>query len=361
MSYTSARRLRLLSPLLVVLAIATAWQARSMQAAQGTPPAKITQAVQINGAGATFPYPIYSIWFAEYAKAKPDVQINYLSVGSGAGIQQLTEQIVFFGATDTPMNEDEFQEAPGRILHLPTVLGVIAPVFNVPGVKGELKFTGPVLAEIFLGRIRNWNDPAIAKLNEGVSLPPLEITVIYRADSSGSSFILGDYLTKVSSEWRRMVGASRSLNVPVGMGVRGSEGVSTLVKQTPGAIGYVELIYAMRNQLDVGLVQNAEGEFTRPAIAGATAAAAAAVKQMPRDFRVSITNASGPGVYPIASFTWMLLYENARDRKRSRLMVDFLQWALTDGQKFASDLGYAPLPPEIVKLELAALARIKVS
>jgi phosphate transport system substrate-binding protein len=311
--------------------------------------------------GRDVPVPLYSAWFAEYAKTKPDVQINYLSIGSGAGIQQLSEQLVFFGATDTPMTEDEFQEAFGRILHLPTVLGAVAPIYNVPEIKGELRFDGTVLADIFLGKIRNWNDPAIARLNTGMTLPPTEITVVYRSDSSGTSFILGDFLSKTSPEWRRMVGASRSPNLPVGLGAKGSEGVSALVRQTPGAIGYVELVYALRNEIDMALVRNAAGEFVCPSIAGTTAAAAAAVKSMPRDFRVSITNAPGPGVYPISSFTWILLYQNQRDKNRSRLMVDFMKWALTEGQKLAPGLGYAPLPPDIVTLEMAALGSIKVS
>lgn len=325
------------------------------------PAAPHAQSVQINGAGATFPYPIYSAWFAEYAKVKPDVQINYLSIGSGAGIQQVSEQIVFFGATDTPMTEEEVQEAVGRILHLPTVVGVVAPIYNIPGLQGELRFSGPVLADIFLGRIRNWNDAAIARLNPGIGLPATEITPVYRADSSGTSYILGDYLSKVSGEWRRLIGANRRIDLANGLGARGSEGMSSLVKQTPGALGYVELAYAVRNAVDVGLMQNAAGEFVRPSIEGATAAATVAATNMPRDFRVSITNAPGAGVYPLSSFTWILLYQNQRDRSRSRHMVDFMRWALTDGQKLAQALGYAPLPPEIVTLELAALETVRVS
>jgi phosphate transport system substrate-binding protein len=328
--------------------------------ASATPAWPVAQTLQINGAGATFPYPIYSAWFTEYGKARPDVQINYLSIGSGAGIQQLTDEIVFFAATDTPMTDDELLEAPGRILQLPTVIGAVAPIYNVPGIKGELRFSGPVLADIFLGRITNWNDPAIARLNGGVALPPTDITPIYRSESSGTSFIWSDFLSKVSPEWRRMIGVTRTLKPPAGAAARGSEGVSALVKQTPGAIGYVELIYARRNEIPIGLVQNAEGEFVRPSIEAATAAAAAAVSSMPRDFRVSITNAPGKGVYPISSFTWILLYESHRDRKRSRQMVEFMKWAFTDGQKLARDLGYAALPPEVVKLALAALGRIRV-
>jgi phosphate transport system substrate-binding protein len=319
------------------------------------------QVVQINGAGATAPYPIYSAWFAAYSKLNPAVSINYLSIGSSAGIQQISEQIVFFGATDTPMTEDEFQEAQGRILHLPTVISAVVPIYHLPGVSAELKFTGPVLADIFLGRITNWNDPAIARLNAGVTLPPFEITTVYRSDGSGTSFIFGDFLAKTSPHWRRTIGANRLPNLPVGIGARGSEGVSSEVLRTPGAIGYVELTYAVRNKIAFGSVQNAEGEFVRPSVESATAAAAAAVKSMPRDFRVSITNAPGSGAYPIASFTWILLYQNTRDKPRSKLMVEFMRWALTDGQTLAPELGYAPLPAPIVELELAALATIRVS
>ena len=319
------------------------------------------QAVQITGAGATFPYAIYSAWFAAYANLRPDVQINYLSVGSGAGIQQVSEQIVFFGATDTPMNEDEFQAAPSRIIHLPTVVGAVAAVYNLPGVPTGVKFDGQVLADIFLGRIRNWNDPALVKLNPGIVLPPTDLTVVYRSDSSGTSFILGDFLSKVSPDWRRQYGPNRAPKLLVGLEAKGSEGISGLVKQTPGSIGYVELIYAIRNQLDMGAVLNSSGEFVMPSIAGAAASAAAAVPQMPRDFRVSITNAPGSGVYPISSFTWMLVYQNHHDKERSRLLVDFLRWAVTDGQALAPPLGFAPLPAEIVKLEIAALATVKTS
>ena len=317
--------------------------------------------VQINGAGATLPYPIYSAWFTAYAKVRPDVQINYLSIGSGGGISQLVDLLVFFAATDTPMIDEEYQEAPGKIVHLPTVLGAVAPIYNIPGLKGDLRFDGALLANIFLGKIRNWNDPAIASLNPGVSLPPTDIAVVLRSDSSGSSFIFTDYLSKVSAEWNRVIGPNRAPSLPHALGARGSEGMAAMVKQTPGSIGYVELIYATRNQIDVGLVRNPEGEFVRPSVESTTAAAASAMGAIPRDFRVSITNASGKGVYPISSFTWILLYERPRDVRRSQLMVEFMKWALTDGQKLAPSLGYAPLPPELVQRELAALGAIRVS
>ncbi len=319
------------------------------------------QTIKINGAGATFPYPIYSKWFSEYNKLHADVQINYQSIGSGGGIQQVTKQTVFFGATDGPMTPDQLTAAPGKIMHFPTVLGAVVPVYNIPSVKTELKFSGAVLADIFLGKITKWNDPAIAKLNVGVTLPATDITVAHRADGSGTTYIFVDYLAKVSPEWKSKVGVANSVNWPTGVGGRGNEGVAGLVTQTPGAIGYVELIYALQNKIAYGSVQNAEGEFVRASVPAVTAAAAEAVKVMPADFRVSITNAPGKGVYPISSFTWLLLYENAKDKAQAKTMVDFVKWALTDGQKYCADLGYAPLPEAVVKLEMAALAKIKIS
>ena len=319
------------------------------------------QTMKINGAGATFPYPIYSKWFSEYNKLHKDVQINYQSIGSGGGIQQVTKQTVFFGATDGPMNPDQLAAAPGKIMHFPTVLGAVVPVYNIPNVKAELQFTGAVLADIFLGKITKWNDPAIAKLNAGVTLPATDITVAHRADGAGTTYIWVDYLAKVSPEWKSKVGVANSVNWPTGVGGRGNEGVAGLVTQTPGAIGYVELIYALQNKIAYGSVQNASGEFVKASVAAVTAAAAEAVKVMPADFRVSITNAPGKGVYPISSFTWLLLYENAKDKAQAKTMVDFVKWALTDGQKYCADLGYAPLPEAVVKLEMAALAKIKIS
>jgi len=319
------------------------------------------QQQRINGAGATFPYPIYSKWFSEYNKLHPNVEINYQSIGSGGGIQQVTKETVFFGATDGPMTQDQLQGAPGRILHFPTVLGAVVPVYNLPGVSAELKFSGQALADIFLGKITKWNDPAIAKLNTGVTLPGTDITVAHRADGSGTTYIWVDYLAKLSPEWKSKVGVATSVNWPTGVGGRGNEGVSGLVKQTPGAIGYVELIYALQNKISYGSVMNAAGEPIKASVEAVTLAAAEAAKAMPPDFRVSITNAPGKGVYPISSFTWLLLYENAKDKAQAKTMVDFLKWALTDGQKFAPDLGYAPLPEAVVKLEMAALAKVKVS
>ena len=319
------------------------------------------QTVQINGAGATFPYPIYSKWFAEYNKLHSNVQINYQSIGSGGGIRQVTNQTVFFGATDGPMTNEQMLAAPGKLLHFPTVLGAVVPVYNIPNVSTELKFSGAVLADIFLGKITKWNDPAIAKLNAGVNLPATDITVVHRSDGSGTSYIWVDYLAKVSAEWKSKVGVATAVNWPTGVGGKGNEGVAGLVTQTPGSIGYVELIYALQNKIAYGSVQNLAGEFLRASVASVTQAASAAAAKMPADFRVSITNAEGKGVYPISSFTWLLLYESPKDKNQAKTMVEFTKWALTDGQKFCAELGYAPLPEAVVKLEMAALAKIKIS
>jgi phosphate transport system substrate-binding protein len=316
------------------------------------------QTMHITGAGATFPTPIYSKWFAEYNKLHPGVQINYQSIGSGGGIQQISKETVFFGATDGPMTSDQLLAAPGKLFHFPTVLGADVPVYNVPGAT--LKFTGPLLADIFLGKITRWNDAAIAKVNPGVNLPATDITVVHRSDGSGTTYIWVDYLAKVSPEWKQKVGVNTSVNWPVGVGGKGNEGVAGMVQQTPGSIGYVELIYALQNKISYGTVQNQAGEFVNADVNSVTAAATAAVANMPKDFRVSITNAPGKGVYPISSFTWILLYENPKDKNQARVFVDFMKWALADGQKFASGLGYAPLPAPVVKLEMDQLARIKL-
>ncbi len=319
------------------------------------------QKVQINGAGATFPYPIYSKWFSEYNKVHPNVEINYQSIGSGGGIRQVTNQTVFFGATDGPMTPDQMQAAPGKLLHFPMVLGAVVPVYNIPNMRADLKFTGAVLADIFLGKITKWNDPAIMKLNAGVNIPATDITVVHRSDGSGTTYIWVDYLAKISADWKTKVGVATSVNWPTGVGGKGNEGVAGLVSQTPGSLGYVELIYALQNKIGYGSVQNIDGEFVPATVQSVTAAAAAAANQMPPDFRVSITNAPGKGVYPISSFTWLLLYENPKDKAQAKIMVDFVKWALSDGQKYCAELGYAPLPESVVKLELQALDKIKVS
>jgi phosphate transport system substrate-binding protein len=314
--------------------------------------------VQINGAGATFPNPIYSKWFAEYTKQHPDVRINYQPIGSGGGVRQLTAQTVFFGASDSPMTDEQLKGAPGPVLHFPTVLGAVVPIYNLADAP-ELKFTGALLADIYLGKIKKWNDAAIAKVNPGVKLPATDIAVAHRSDGSGTTFIFVDYLSKVSPEFKDKVGANASVNWPVGVGGKGNDGVAGLVSQTPGAIGYVELIYALQNKISFGAVQNAAGEFVKASPDAVTKAAATAT--IPPDFRVSITNAPGAGAYPISSFTWLLLYQAPADLQRSKLMVDFTKWALTDGQKFATDLGYAPVPAAVVQQELTALGTVKVS
>lgn len=314
---------------------------------------------QINGMGATFPYPIYSKWFEEYGKAHPSVRINYQSQGSGAGIRGLTNKTVFFGASDQPMKDEALKAASGPILHFPTVLGAVVPVYNIAGVTQELKFTGPALADIVLGRIKKWNDPALAKLNPGVNLPNADITFVHRSEGSGTTFVWTDYLSKVSAEFKQTVGADASVKWPVGVGAKGNEGVTGMVKQSPNSIGYIELVYALQNKVAYGAVQNAGGNFVKASVESVTAAAAGAASTMPEDFRVSITNAPGADVYPIASFTWILMYENPDDKAQGRAMVDFMKWALTDGQKFAKELGYAPLPQAVVDAELKALERVK--
>ena len=314
--------------------------------------------VAINGAGATFPNPIYSKWFSNYNKLHPDVLINYQPIGSGGGIKQLSAQTVFFGATDGPMTDEQLKAAPGAVLHFPTVLGAVVPAYNLPNVNAELKFTGPLLADMYLGKVKKWNDSAIAKANPGVALPNLDISIVHRSDGSGTSYIWCDFLSKVSPEFKQKVGVSTSVNWPAGVGAKGNDGVSGMVRQIPGAIGYVELIYAKQNDITYGGVQNAAGEFVRASLESVTAAAASVT--MPPDFRVSITNATGKGVYPISSFTWILLYQNPTDKQRGKIMVDFMKWALGDGQKDAPGLGYAPLPKEVVGPELQALQKIQL-
>jgi phosphate transport system substrate-binding protein len=271
----------------------------------------------LNGAGATFPYPIYSKWFSEYNKLHPDVQINYQSIGSGGGIRQVINGTVDFGASDGPMTDEQLKEAKFKILHIPTVLGAVVPAYNVPGVSAELKFTPEALAGIFLGKISNWNDAAIANANPGVKLPKQNIIVVHRSDGSGTTFIFTDYLSKVSKEWESAVGKGTSVKWPVGLGGKGNEGVAGQVRQLQGSIGYIELIYALQNKITYGLVKNAAGNFVKASLDGVTEAAAS-VKSMPADFRVSITNAPGKTAYPISSFTWLLIPEQSKDPKKRK-------------------------------------------
>jgi phosphate transport system substrate-binding protein len=316
----------------------------------------------MNGAGATFPYPIYSKWFNEYHKLHPDVQINYQSIGSGGGIRQVTEGTVEFGASDMPMTDDQLKESQNklktRVLNLPTVLGAVVPAYNIPGVSGEVKFTPDILAGIFLGRISNWNDPAIAKVNPELKFPNQEIIVVHRSDGSGTTFIWTDYLSKVSPDWKTQVGSSTSVKWPKGMGGKGNEGVAGLIRQLPGALGYVELIYAVQNNIPYGSVRNGAGVFLKASLAGVTAAAASAPK-MPGDFRVSITNSPGKEAYPISSFTWLLIPAQSKDPAKGKILADFLSWMLTDGQKMTSALAYAPLPENVVAKEKETIKQIK--
>lgn len=302
----------------------------------------------MNGAGATFPYPIYSKWFDAYTKVDPSVRFNYQSIGSGGGIRQITERIVDFGASDGPMTDEQLKKAPGELLHIPTVLGAVVATYNLPG-NPTLRFTPELLADIFLGKITKWNDSRIASVNPGASLPDTPIIVVHRSDGSGTTYIWVDYLSKVSKEWEQKVGRGTSVNWPVGLGGKGNEGVSGQVKSMPGAIGYVELAYAIQNHLPISAIRNEAGKFVEPTIQSTTAAAAGAAKNMPSDFRVSLTNAPGETAYPIASFTWLLIYRNQPDEVKGRALVRFLRWAIHDGQRYASDLLYAPLPAQVVK------------
>jgi phosphate transport system substrate-binding protein len=302
----------------------------------------------LNGAGATFPYPIYSKWFSEYHKLHPDIQINYQSIGSGGGIRQVIAGTVDFGASDGPMTDDQLKEAKIKILHVPTVLGADVPAYNVPGLTGELKFTPQVLAGIFLGKITNWNDKEIAAANPGVSLPNQEIIVVHRSDGSGTTYIWTDYLSKVSAEWQSQVGKGTSVKWPTGLGGKGNEGVAGSVRTLPGSIGYVELIYAIQNNIAYGSVRNLAGVFLKASLEGVTAAAAS-VKTMPADFRVSITNAPGKDAYPISSFTWLLIPAQSKDPAKGKILADFLNWMVTDGQKMAAPLSYAPLPDGVAE------------
>jgi phosphate transport system substrate-binding protein len=312
----------------------------------------------LNGAGATFPYPIYSKWFSEYNKLHPDVQINYQSIGSGGGINQLKAGTVDFGASDMPLKDEQVKQIPVPFVQLPTVLGSVVPSYNVKGVTGELKFTPEALAGIFLGKISKWNDPAIAKANPDVKLPDTGIVVIHRSDGSGTTFVWTDYLSKVSPDWKSGVGSNTSVSWPVGLGGKGNEGVTGLVRQTDGSIGYVELIYALQNKVPFGVVKNAAGNYIKASLESTTAAATAA-KFTPGDFRVSITNAPGKEAYPIASFTYLLVPTHWKDAGKGKITVDFLNWMLKDGQGMVENLNYAKLPKNLVEMEQATIQKIQ--
>jgi len=312
--------------------------------------------MMINGAGATFPYPIYSKWFDEYAKVDPSVRFNYQSIGSGGGQKQILAQTVDFGASDGPMSDENLSKAPGRILHIPTVAGAVVISYNLAG-NTALKLDGETIADVFLGKIKKWNDAKIAASNSGAKLPDQEIVVVHRSDGSGTTFIFTDYLSKVSAEWKQKAGNNTSVNWPTGIGGKGNEGVSGQVKQTPGAIGYVELIYAIQNKMPYAEVKNSAGKFVKATIDSVTAALATA--NIPDDFRFSMTNATGNNAYPIAGATWLLVYEQQKDPAKGKKLVEFLKWAMTKGEGMAKDLDYAPLPDNVQERVLKRIDEIK--
>jgi len=313
--------------------------------------------MMINGAGATFPYPIYSKWFDEYAKVDPSVRFNYQSIGSGGGQKQILAQTVDFGASDGPMSDDNLAKAPGKLLHIPTVAGADVLAYNLSG-NPALKFDADTIAGIFLGQIKKWNDPKITALNAGVTLPDQEIVVVHRSDGSGTTYIWTDYLSKISPEWKAKVGTNTSVNWPTGIGGKGNEGVAGQIKQTPGAVGYVELIYAVQNKMSYAEIKNAAGEFVKPTLESVTAALATA--DIPDDFRFSMTNAPGKDAYPIAGATWLLVYQQPKDAAKGKKLVEFLKWSVTDGEKMAKDLQYAPLPESVQQRVLKRIGEIKI-
>jgi phosphate transport system substrate-binding protein len=316
-------------------------------------------AQNINGAGATFPNPIYSKWFSEYSQLHSNVKINYQPIGSGGGIRQVTEGTVDFGATDGPMSDQQISSAKVKVMHIPTVLGAVVPVYNLPGISKELNFSGDVIADIYLGKITKWNDGRIAKDNPGVSLPDHGILPVYRSDGSGTTYIFSDYLSKVSSGWQSGPGKGTAINWPTGIGQKGNEGVAGMVRQAPFSFGYVELIYAVQNKMSYGTVKNASGKFIKASTDGVTAAAAAAAKSMPADYRVSITNAAGADSYPISSFTWLLIPVHSTDPNKAKALADFVGWMLDHGEGEAAALTYAPLPKPVQDMVRKSIANIK--
>ncbi|GAB4362475.1 MAG: phosphate ABC transporter substrate-binding protein PstS [Deltaproteobacteria bacterium] len=313
----------------------------------------------VTGAGATFPYPLYSKWFYEYSNAHPEVNFNYQSIGSGGGIRQITAGTVDFGASDAPMTDEEMAKLPGPILHIPTAVGAVTVVYNLEGVKSGLKLTQNALAGIFLGKITRWNDPQIASQNPGVKLPGSDIVVVHRSDGSGTTDIFTNYLSTVSAEWKEKVGRGKSVRWPVGLGGKGNEGVAGVVKQTPGAIGYVELAYATQNRMTTAAVRNREGRFVLPSLESTSAAAAGAADTMPSDFRVALVDAPGKDSYPICGLTWLLVYRDQKDAAKGKALVSFLKWAMHDGQKMNVPLFYAPIPKTVVEKVDHALRQIR--
>ena len=350
---------------LMLLAVACAKEGANSSSSSSTASSTVASggSVDLTGAGATFPYPIYSKWFSDYATST-GVKINYQSIGSGGGIRQLSEQTVDFGASDGPMSDEELAKAKGGpILHIPTVLGADVITYNVPGITAPLKLTSSAIADIFMGRIKKWNDTRLASLNPGVSLPNQDILVVHRSDGSGTTYIFTDYLTTAVPAWKTSVGKGKEVKWPVGLGAKGNEGVAGQVKQTPGSVGYVELAYAKQNGLPIAAVRNKAGQFVQASIESVTAAAAETAKALPAntDYRISIVDAPGAGSYPISSFTWILVYQHQTDAVKGKKLVDFLNWALTDGEKSAVTLDYAPLPAEMATTVKAKLATIDLS
>jgi phosphate transport system substrate-binding protein len=313
----------------------------------------------INGAGATFPYPLYSKWFAEYAKVDKSVKFNYQSIGSGGGIKQISAQTVDFGASDKFLSDEELKGAPGKLLHIPTVMGAVVVTYNVPGVAKGLKLSPETLAQIYQGKISSWADPKLAKDNAGIKLPNKPIIVVHRSDGSGTTSIFTDYLSAVSPEWAKSVGKGASVRWPVGLGGKGNEGVAGQIKTTPYTIGYVELAYAFENKLPYASLKNSSGSFVEPSIASTSAAAAGAAASMPADFRLSLVNQPGKNAYPIVGFTWLLVYENQKDKEKGKKLVEFLNWELKQGQKMAAKLMYAPLPSNVAKMVDKTIKNIK--
>jgi len=324
---------------------------------KGSQPSQ-TSLLTLNGAGATFPYPLYSKWFDEYAKVNPNVRVNYQSIGSGGGINQITQKTVNFGASDGPMTDEQLAKAPGEILHIPTTAGAVAVAYNLPGIPSGLKLDGATLADIFLGKIKKWNDSRLTRLNPDLKLPATDIVVVHRSDGSGTTFIFTDYLSQVSPEWKEKVGKSTSVKWPTGLGGKGNEGVAGQIQQTPGSIGYVELAYALQNKMPYAKLKNQAGNFVEPSLPATTVAAAGMAEKMPADLRVSIVNSPAPDAYPIVGFTWILVYKNQDDPVKGRALVDMLWWAIHDGQKYTEPLNYARLPEQVVKLNEAKIRSI---
>ena len=357
------KRIRLTASMNAAVAVFLLVGALVFFGACSTSEAPKSNEVRINAAGATFPYPIYSKWFSVYREQHPNVAINYQAIGSGGGIRQLTSGTVDFGASDAPMTDQQLAEAKEKlgcdVLHFPTVLGGAVPTYNIPGVDATLKFTPDVLAGIYLGKVKKWNDPALTKQNPAVNLPNQDIVVVHRSDGSGTTFIWTDYLSKVSKEWETKVGRNTSVNWPVGLGGKGNQGVAGIVKQTPYSLGYVELIYAIQNSMPYGMLQNSAGHFIKADLASVTAAAAGAAANMPSDFRVSITNAPGADAYPISSFTWLLIPTRIQDPAKKDAIIGFLKWMMADGQKYDEALAYAQLPEAVVSKEMDQISKIQ--